>query len=235
VRGGAGHEPEAELEPIPLTDPVAASEAPDEALDGAVVWVDEMPGSGMIDPTEAGLAEIEQITARERDAAPREPRPRSRTKKPGGKGAATVTVAPDVDVDEATTPRQDLADWVRRWRNVLLFVGVTLLIVATIALRQWRQYRQDLPQIAALGRVEGLAALDEGEFDKAYQLLSRARHAARGRPRFTRGPLKPRSSCGSSPIVWKRSSTPPAAPTPRSGRCGSPRSTRGARSSSTPM
>jgi hypothetical protein len=52
-----------------------------------------------------------------------------------------------------------------------------LLIAATVGFRQWRQHRQDLPRIAALGRVDGLEALDQGEFDKAYQLLSRARHA----------------------------------------------------------
>jgi hypothetical protein len=49
--------------------------------------------------------------------------------------------------------------------------------MATVAFRLWRQHRQDLPRIAALGRVDGLAALDEGQFDKAHQLLSRARSA----------------------------------------------------------
>jgi len=58
-----------------------------------------------------------------------------------------------------------------------MFSGVGLLIVATFGFRQWRQHRQDLPRVAALGRVEGLSALDEGKFDKAYQLLSAARRA----------------------------------------------------------
>jgi hypothetical protein len=70
-----------------------------------------------------------------------------------------------------------LAAWVQRRRNPLLFLGVVLLIAATVGIRQWRQHRQDLPRIAALGRVEGLAALDEGRFDKANQLLSAARRA----------------------------------------------------------
>ncbi len=176
-RMGSGLESESEPGPIPLTDPVVMADAEEAGLDGEVVWVDEMPESGMIDPTEAGLAEIEQITARERNTEPKKTRPRSRPE-PSGRPSQPHAAAAEVAVAEPMAPRPSLADWVRRWRNPLLFLGVTLLIVATISLRQWRQYRQDLPRIAALGRVEGLAALDEGEFDKAYQLLSRARHAA---------------------------------------------------------
>jgi len=174
---GSGFEPESEPGPIPLTDPVVVAEAGEAGLDGEVVWVDEMPGSGMIDPTEAGLAEIEQITARERRADPQKPGPRSRPEQ-SGRASRPEAAAAGVAVAEAVAPRLNLADWVHRWRNVLLFLGVSLLIVATIGVRQWRNYRQDLPRVAALGRVDGLAALDEGEFDKAYQLLSRARHAA---------------------------------------------------------
>jgi hypothetical protein len=70
-----------------------------------------------------------------------------------------------------------LTEGARRHRNLLLVIGVVALIAATLGVRQSRQRRQDLPRIVSLGRVEGLAALDEGDFDKAYQLLSRARDA----------------------------------------------------------
>jgi hypothetical protein len=163
--------------PIPLTDPVVASKAGEAGLDDEVVWVDEMPGAGMVDPTEAGLAEIEQITARERRAGAPKPRPRPRPE-PSAQASRPEASAASVAVAEAVAPRLNLAEWVHRWRNVLLFLGVILLIVTTFGVRQWRSYRQDLPRVAALGRVDGLAALEEGQFDKAFQLLSRARHAA---------------------------------------------------------
>jgi hypothetical protein len=178
ARTSAAFPPEAELAPIPLTDPVVVQEAPDGAVDGEVLWVDESPAPGMIDPAEAGLAEIEQITAREQRASAQRRRPGPR---PDSRNtvAQPAAVAASAAVGDAGESRLVLGDWVRRWRNPLLFLAVTMLIVATIGLRQWRNYRQDLPRIVALGRADGLAALDEGEFDKAYQLLSRARHAAR--------------------------------------------------------
>jgi hypothetical protein len=41
----------------------------------------------------------------------------------------------------------------------------------------WRARLQDLPRVAELGRVQGLAALDAGKFDLAQQLLSDAKRA----------------------------------------------------------
>ncbi len=183
---------EPEPEPIPLTDHVLIQEAPEAGLDGEVVWADESPGAGMIDPADAGLAEIEQMTARERHAASPESRqghglkgasgtvaperaPRSSAK--AARRGFPAEIAADAGEDEARSPGVRLAEWALQWRNPLLFLAVILLIAATIGFRMWRQHRQDLPQIAALGRIDGLAALDEGEFDKAHQLLSRARHA----------------------------------------------------------
>ena len=52
-----------------------------------------------------------------------------------------------------------------------------LVVAGTVAIRSWRTRRQELPRIAELGRVEGLPALDEGKFDRAYQLLSEAKRA----------------------------------------------------------
>jgi hypothetical protein len=191
--------PEAEPEPGPivLTDPVVFEETAgdDVDVDGAVVWVDEnetdAPPAGRLDPVDAGLAEIEHADAQRRradarqarsgrapvgddgKAVPAEARPRTavRTGAPRRVGEAAGAGA------SAAAVRQRLTAWVRKWRNPLLFLGVVLLIAVTVGFRQWRQYRQDLPRVAALGRVDGLAALDEGEFDKAHQLLSRARHA----------------------------------------------------------
>ncbi len=65
----------------------------------------------------------------------------------------------------------------RRSRLGLIFLLVALLMIATGSWRIWKQRRQDYPLIAEKGRLEGIPALDAGEFDKAYQLLSAAKTA----------------------------------------------------------
>ena len=62
-------------------------------------------------------------------------------------------------------------------RLSVVLIVVPLLVVATVAWRYWRQRRQEYPLIAETGRIEGIPALDEGNFDKAYQLLSAAKSA----------------------------------------------------------
>jgi hypothetical protein len=172
-----------------LTDPVVISDTPDSSGDGEIVYVDETGPSGRMDAADAGLAEIEQLNARARSIQrPQPDRTRSRARKGGQVRGRAVAGGPDdhvgsavADLDRgaaAAAPYRGPSDWVRRHRNPLLFVAVASLIGATIGFRQWRQNRQELPRVVALGRVDGLAALDEGDFDKAYQLLSRARHAA---------------------------------------------------------
>jgi hypothetical protein len=175
-----------EPEPLVLTDPLAISDAPGADLDGEVVWLDEWADGDAGAPAEARAVGPEQHVAESnRDASSRNPRvargqrgdaPATRARRPRERSAPSPSAEPARPVEE-TAPRGNLAGWARRNRNLLLFLAVGLLIAATVAIRQWRQHRQDLPRIAALGRVEGLAALDEGKFDKAYQLLSAARRA----------------------------------------------------------
>jgi hypothetical protein len=52
-----------------------------------------------------------------------------------------------------------------------------LLVLGTVGLRTWRSYHQDLPRVAERGKSEGIPALEEGNFDMAFQLLSAARQA----------------------------------------------------------
>jgi hypothetical protein len=181
-------ESDLEPEPIALTDPVAIQGAPDAPHNGADDWGEAVSVPVRGDPAEAGLAEIEQRAARDRKEIAPEKARRGQgdgQRERGVAGGAATRRRPDrpVAAPEADAPdrsegrRGDLAGWVRRRRNSLLFLAVGLLIVATVGIRYWRQRRQDLPRIATLGRVEGLSALDEGKFDKAYQLLSEARHA----------------------------------------------------------
>jgi hypothetical protein len=179
AESGAPSQTEADRDhaPIPLSDPIALEETGEDEVevDDAVVWVDDATGetdtapSGRADPVSAALAEAEQANAQKQRTKARQ----VRTGMPAESGQRRERA------EAAPSPPlvQHLADWARQRRNPLLFLGVALLIAATVGFRQWRQQRQDLPRIAALGRSEGLTALDEGEFDKAYQLLSRARHA----------------------------------------------------------
>jgi hypothetical protein len=53
-------------------------------------------------------------------------------------------------------------------------------VVATVVLVFRRQRRQEYPLIAEKGRTEGIKALEEGNFDRAYQLLSAAKDAVDG-------------------------------------------------------
>lgn len=66
----------------------------------------------------------------------------------------------------------------RAGRNPLWVFGLVALVVAgTVGLRIWRNVRQGYPQVAELGRVEGIPALEAGDFDRAHQLLAPAKQA----------------------------------------------------------
>jgi len=65
----------------------------------------------------------------------------------------------------------------RRALHTLIWILVPLVVVVTVAWRYDRHRRQEYPLIAEEGRVKGIPALDEGNFDKAYQLLSAAKTA----------------------------------------------------------
>ena len=88
-----------------------------------------------------------------------------------------------------------------RTLNRWLLVIVPFLVIATVAWRYRQQLRQGYPAIVEKGRTEGITALEEGDFDKANQLLSAARSAVDGLggqskapTRSVRPPTRPRSS-----------------------------------------
>jgi len=62
-------------------------------------------------------------------------------------------------------------------RPFLVLACVALLALGTFAWTTWRQRWENLPQVVRIGRIEGIAALEEGKFDHANQLLSAAREA----------------------------------------------------------
>jgi hypothetical protein len=157
-------------EPVTLTDPLPATE-PGEALGeiGDIEWVDDGPAPPPLveGPSPEELAE-EEIAGRAKVVErPRTARPR-RAVADEGRDVLPPTIA---------APAVPLSVRLRRNRNSLIFVAVALMVVGTVAFRTWRSRRADLPRIAELGKVEGLAALDEGRFDRAHQLLSQAKQA----------------------------------------------------------
>ncbi|MGA2699959.1 MAG: hypothetical protein ABSH35_02515 [Isosphaeraceae bacterium] len=62
-------------------------------------------------------------------------------------------------------------------RPLVVLACVAVLALGTLAWRTWRQRWENLPQVARIGATEGIAALEEGKFDHANQLLSAAREA----------------------------------------------------------
>jgi hypothetical protein len=64
--------------------------------------------------------------------------------------------------------------------NRALLVIVPCLIIATVAWQYRKKLREGYPEIVKIGRTEGIRALDEGDFDKAFQLLAAAKSAVNG-------------------------------------------------------
>ncbi len=62
-------------------------------------------------------------------------------------------------------------------RPILVLACVALLAIGALSLRNWRQHRENLPQVVRIGHTQGIAALEDGKFDLAYQLLSEAKAA----------------------------------------------------------
>ncbi len=79
------------------------------------------------------------------------------------------------------TPAVEELEVATGWRRprplTLVLILVPLLLVTAAVWRYRRSLRQEYPLIAETGRLEGIPALDEGNFDKAYQLLSAAKSA----------------------------------------------------------
>jgi hypothetical protein len=65
----------------------------------------------------------------------------------------------------------------RRTLHTLILIAVPLVVIATVAWRYRQHRRQEYPLAAEEGRLKGIPALDEGNFDMAYQLLSAAKTA----------------------------------------------------------
>lgn len=183
-----------ELDPIPLTDPthVAVDLADDRigAPEAEIIWEDEVEP-----PREsraaATAAEPPQSSGRDGEepvptVRPKTPRPRKPATGPSagehGKDVrqerrprprpAAAPEARTIEIDPRTLEARR-----RRRKLKIVLASVAFMVVATAAWRYRQQVREEYPLIAERGKLEGIPALDEGHFDKAYQLLSAAKAA----------------------------------------------------------
>lgn len=174
-------------QPVGLADPPsrAEPEARDSTVDGEIQWIDQTPEDT---ETEAGASRAPAGTVERSDffdslSVPDESpstlpaqEPRSKRKRPATRQAPRVASVRESD-QLLVAPRFSLVGWAKRRRNPLIFLGVILIVAGTVGYRVWRSKLQDLPRIVEIGREQGLAALDAGDFDTAHQLLSAARRA----------------------------------------------------------
>lgn len=148
--------------PIELHDPgeatIEVADAPKPREDVEIPWEEDVEPS----PSPADSTPTRQPEPRRPEARPRAEPPR--------KPSRPIPEPAMVEAQPGGRRREG-------WHPLWIFGVVGLLVLATVALRVRRNLRQEYPQLAELGRVEGIPALQAGEFDRAYQLLAPARRA----------------------------------------------------------
>ncbi|MBV8611108.1 MAG: hypothetical protein JO034_27065 [Singulisphaera sp.] len=169
-----------EEEPVASIDPLPPRQTGDGEVEGEIGWID--PEHASVGP--GGAANERDVEQVEETPAPAKPDGRTRgypeagppRPRPARRPGLRPRGAPSVGVPVETL-RVRLGAWTWHRRHRLLFLAVVCVVLATVGyrLRWWR--RQELPRIAEIGKTQGLAALDAGKFDLAYQLLSEAERA----------------------------------------------------------
>lgn len=155
--------------PIPLSEPVVAEPelAEADAEPAEIEWVD------------APVPEIDEPAppprAGARPKAPSRPAPiDSKPYRP-----EPIREAAPIRPGHVLRPRRELSagDWVRRNRHKLVFLGVFGLLGLTVAMTVRRSWLESAPEAVVRAQTEGIEALDQGEFDRANQLLSKGARA----------------------------------------------------------
>jgi len=145
----------------------------DEA-DGEVEWVDEVENDETGDKPSPAPPRPAPAPA----VARPKPGPASFAQAPKPKPKSIRPAAPEpAPAAIALGPKLGLGDRLRARRNPLIFAGVAVLVMTTLTWRVWRSRIADLPRVVEVGRTDGIPALDAGKFDRAHQLLSRAKAA----------------------------------------------------------
>ena len=176
--------------PIPLIDPPAPRPIDDVPVDDdEIEWLEpeseaDEPAASKPAPREESppvrvAFDVESVLADEVKAPPAAVPSATPTPQPARvRAAANRPRRPPADRPERPTIAIEepggYGAWARRHRHALIFVGVAILVVGTVGMQLRRQRRQALPGIVERGRIEGLPALDAGEFDVARRILGEA-------------------------------------------------------------
>ena len=178
-------------------EPLSLSDAPpqDVAPDVDIPWQDEVEARAEPEqpPAHRELSPVDQAASR-----PARPRPAGPVKPsapvPGPSRSPQTPVPTDPGRPrrrQAETPsepapvpgmipvreRVGLGARMRRHRTLLVILGAMVVVSATFAVRAMRQRRQSLPGIAKESRADGMAALENAEFDLAKRKLAVAASA----------------------------------------------------------
>jgi hypothetical protein len=200
-RRTATRRPIADDGPLELKDPGEATVDVADPQDGTagaeIIWEDEVTEPATEQEAAAAVSDLPELPAITPPRRPSRPRPapadrppaeaREAPEKrraavpppPAGAGRERTPVA-TTRPSERQVPEpgaRAIASRRRIGRPVLIAAAVVLLVIGSIALRTWRSRQHQLPELASLGRTEGIPALEEGKFDKAYQILATARDA----------------------------------------------------------
>jgi hypothetical protein len=151
------------VQPSARAAPPPRPRARPEPVEGAA------PGSPAVRPGAAAASEASDAGAKRRESRAKATAARSARPRRGRE----LPIPAILEVESVPKPRA-------RSRLRLLILLLPLLVLATVAWRVWRSYRQEFPLIVERGRTEGIAALEDGDFDRAYQLLSAAKTAVDG-------------------------------------------------------
>jgi len=206
VRTAIAARPDVDEGPIELKDPAQVTvdivEPDDLAAEAEIIWDDELAGEASPAPDGGDRDDVNRARPERPAAQPdQEVNPRSHPGRPAPRPASSgvaaspapaaarrrqpATLAPGTGarapVAATGTGTSDLAEPRRArghgHRPLVVLACVVVLALGTLAWRTWRQRWSNLPQVARIGQTEGIAALQEGKFDHAHQLLSAAKAA----------------------------------------------------------
>ena len=170
-------EPETDAEPeqSPARPPIALKPAQVERK-STDMPVDDPAARYQVAPSgRVAQADFEKIVSRDaqRKAEPVQGTAPAATA-PQPKPAQPEPVADDEDLfsDDDFLPREPF--YKRVGRGVWIGLGVALVIGLTVFFQLRQAHRERLPRVANLGRTEGIAKLEAGQFDEAKQILGDA-------------------------------------------------------------
>ncbi len=177
--------------PIPLSEHV-----PDPLHEASEIdWLEPVDPAGELlpgessgfDPVEAAVSDLPSSEKRRPTpgrASPLADRPSGSTLRPSVRGQTKA--------DERLRPvqpssyagrqilvptRSGLGARIRRNRPLLVALGVVMVLGGTVAWTMVQNQRRNAPILVEQGREEGIPALNQGDFDRAHRILSRAAEA----------------------------------------------------------